>query len=80
MATRTTHPTAEPQPVQLPETGFIRLTQLVKLIPFSRATVWRKVKAGDFPQPVKLSANITAWKAEDVRGWIQAHATEAGAP
>lgn len=72
MAIRTTPPAGTPRPAELPETGFIRLSQLVKLIPFSPATVWRKVKAGQFPQPVKLSVNITAWKAEDVRAWIDA--------
>jgi predicted DNA-binding transcriptional regulator AlpA len=28
------------------------------------------VKGGKFPKPVKLSVQITAWKAEDVREWI----------
>lgn len=72
MAKRTPPPGAGSPPAQLPATGFIRLTQLVALIPFSRASVWRKVKAGTFPQPVKLSERVTAWKAEDVRAWIEA--------
>ena len=79
MAKRTTPPAGITRPAELPETGFIRLPQLVKLIPFSPATVWRKVKAEQFPQPVKLSVNITAWKAEDVRAWIAAQSAEAGA-
>ena len=33
------------------------------MVPFSSATLWRLVKAGDFPQPVKLGERITAWRS-----------------
>lgn len=67
--------------ISLPATGYIRQAQLVgnpgkgilPLIPFSAATLWRKVKNGEFPRPVKLSANVTAWRAEEVRAWMEAH-------
>ena len=59
----------------LPETGFIRQKNLIpNVIPFSHATLWRKVKSGEFPSPVKLSQRITAWKVEDVRKWLEANA------
>ena len=54
----------------IPETGYIRLATLIDFIPFSKSTVWRKVNAGKFPKPYKLSENITAWKAEDIRNWM----------
>lgn len=68
-------------PPNLPATGFLRQSQLVgnkdkgimPLIPFSATTLWRKVKAKQFPEPVKLSENVTAWRVEDVRAWIDAH-------
>jgi prophage regulatory protein len=41
------------------------------IIPISPATLWRKVKVGEFPKPVKLSAGVTAWRVEDVRAWMQ---------
>ncbi len=60
---------------RLPETGFIRKAQLIPfIIPFSNTTLWRKVKAGEFPAPIKISARVTAWRAEDVRAWMQAQA------
>jgi prophage regulatory protein len=68
MATTSQHDTA---PATLPTTGYIRQAQLVPgIIPFSPATLWRKVKANEFPHPVKLSARVTAWKVEDVRAWM----------
>lgn len=40
------------------------------MVPFSSATLWRKVKSGDFPAPVKLSDRVTAWKIQDVHAWL----------
>ena len=55
----------------LPLTGFVRQAQLVPgIIPISSATLWRKVKNGSFPRPVKLGPRVTAWRAEEVREWI----------
>lgn len=54
----------------LPETGFIRLPQVLHIASFSRATLWRRCAAGTFPKPVRLSANISAWRVEEVRAWV----------
>lgn len=44
-------------------------------VPFSSATLWRKVKAGEFPKPIKLGERITAWRVGDVRKWIDVQST-----
>lgn len=54
-----------------PSIAYLRQKGLLQLLPFSPATLWRKVKAGDFPTPVKFSPHITAWKRSDVRSWLQ---------
>lgn len=55
----------------LPADGYIRQSQLCPgIVPFSQATLWRKVKSGKFPKPVKLSDRITAWRVQDVRAWM----------
>jgi prophage regulatory protein len=49
----------------LPETGYVRQTQLIPVIfPFSSATLWRKVKAGTFPRPVKLGPRMVVSQFE----------------
>jgi predicted DNA-binding transcriptional regulator AlpA len=66
----------------LPDSAFIRESQLVQRplkdtlapLPFSAPTLWRKVKDGTFPKPVKLSAKVTAWKVGEVRAWMAAQA------
>lgn len=58
---------------QLPRGGYIRQAQLIPgLLPFSPATLWRKVKNGSFPQPVKLSDRITAWRRDEISDWLDA--------
>lgn len=58
-------------PRDLPATGYVRVAQLIPaILPFSSGTLWRKVKAGTFPRPVKLSERVTAWPAEAIREWM----------
>jgi prophage regulatory protein len=58
--------------------AYLRQAQIVgPLVPFSAATLWRKVKTGDFPAPIKLSANITAWRSTDVYAWLDAKSDQA---
>lgn len=62
-----------------PKTGFLRQSEIIPSpIPFSPATLWRKVKDGTFPAPVKLSERVTAWRVEDVRAWMQALSNDGG--
>ena len=60
---------------------FIRIRQLASApgrngaparigrLPVSQATVWRWVKLGEFPKPVRLGPQTTAWRLEDVERW-----------
>lgn len=58
---------------QLPAVGYLRQSQLIPaILPFSGSTLWRKINAGEFPKPKKLSARVTAWRAEDIREWMAA--------
>lgn len=54
----------------LPETGFVRLPQILKVFPVSRSAFWAGVKDGRYPKPVKLSPRCTAWRVEDIRALI----------
>jgi predicted DNA-binding transcriptional regulator AlpA len=55
----------------IPETGFVRLSQVLTVIPLGKTCWWEGVKSGRFPKPVKLSARCVAWKAEDIHGLIK---------
>jgi predicted DNA-binding transcriptional regulator AlpA len=59
------------RPRPIPETGFVRLQQILAVIPYGKSTWWAGVKSGRFPKPVKLSIRRTAWKAEDIHALIK---------
>jgi prophage regulatory protein len=63
----------------LPDSAYVREAQIVQSssrpnsaapLPFSSPTLWRKVKAGTFPKPIKLSERVTAWKVGHIRAWL----------
>jgi predicted DNA-binding transcriptional regulator AlpA len=60
----------------LPQTGFVRLPQILAVIPIGKSTFWARVRSGLYPQPIKLGANTTAWKAEDIHDLIARLANE----
>ena len=55
----------------LPETGFVRLPQILSLIPISRSAWWAGIREGKFPQGIKLGSKTTVWRAEDSRNLIE---------
>ncbi|MBL0320177.1 MAG: AlpA family phage regulatory protein [Alphaproteobacteria bacterium] len=58
---------------ELPETGFLRVRDILKFIPVGKSTWWEGVKSGRFPKPVKLGPRTTAWRVEDIREFISQH-------
>ena len=55
----------------LPETGFLRLPEVLKVIPVSKSTWWAGVKDGRYPKPIKLGPKMSAWRVEDIRLFIK---------
>jgi prophage regulatory protein len=73
--------TSKEQPVRtssplLPETGFIRKPTVLALAGFGSTKLHYAVKEGSFPAPIKLGPRMVAWRAEDIRSWIE----KTGAP
>ena len=61
----------------IPETGFLRLPQVLSVFPLGKTSWWEGVRAGRFTKQVKLSARCTAWRAEDIRQLIKALSEQA---
>ncbi len=55
----------------LPETGFIRLSQVLQFIPVSKTSWYEGVKSGVYPAPVKLSTRTAAYRCEDILALIE---------
>ena len=52
--------------------GMMRAKQVLELVPFGRASLWKFAKDGTFPAPVRVTGGITAWRNKDVIGWLEA--------
>ncbi len=52
------------------EGGFLRIKQILELIPVSKATWWRGVKEGRFPKAIKMGS-CTFWATEDIKNLIE---------
>jgi prophage regulatory protein len=55
----------------LPPSGFLRLKQVLQVVPISRSTLYQKMKLGTFPRAVKLGPRIAAWRAADINDYLQ---------
>ena len=64
----------------LPETGFLRLKQIIgdpdaeppipPIIPVGKSSWWAGVKSGRYPASVKLGPRMTAWSVESIRDLV----------
>ena len=70
----------EYQMIELPETGFLRLPQIIgdrnanppipPLIPVKKSNWWAGVRSGRYPKSYKLGPRVTVWRVEDIRALI----------
>ena len=59
----------------LPETGYLRLPDVLRLIPVGKSTWWAGVRSGRYPQPTRaLGDRINAWHVSDIRALIESAA------
>jgi prophage regulatory protein len=54
-----------------PGDRFLRLKQVLELIPVGKTTIWRWVQEKRFPQPTKLTARTTVWKLSEINEYIR---------
>ena len=61
----------------LPAAGFVRLPQIVGNpagtgpVPVSRATWYAWIRQGHAPAPVKIGPRAAAWRAEEIRAFVE---------
>ena len=59
------------QQPSIPAYGFLRLPQVLAIIPISKSAWWAGCKTGRFPKPIKLGPRTTVWRAEDITALIE---------
>lgn len=49
------------------EEMFLRLSQVLDIIPISRSCWWKGCKEGQYPTPLKIGARTTVWRAFEIQ-------------
>jgi len=48
---------------------YLRIGDLLKRLPISRATIYRMIKHGKLPKPIKLGSS-SVWIESEINAWI----------
>lgn len=64
------HPVALSREVLLSQSGYLRLSAVLKLYPISKSSWWQGVREGRLPSGIKLGPRTTAWRVEDIRSLL----------
>ncbi len=59
---------------------FLRLSQVLAIIPVSKSTWWAGVQRGIYPKPIRLSARTVAWQRSDILALTRRLAGPDGGP
>ena len=54
--------------------ALLRLSTVESITGLSRSTIYAKLKAQQFVEPVRLGARCTRWRAGDLQAWLAAQA------
>jgi prophage regulatory protein len=49
---------------------YVRIKDVVQITGLSRTSVYRMLKAGNFPKPYNLSERCVAWRISALKEWI----------
>jgi len=52
------------------ERRVMRFREVRGTVSLSRSTVWRKVRDGSFPRPIRIGKSAVGWIASEVQDWI----------
>jgi prophage regulatory protein len=52
----------------------LRLRQVREACALSRSELYRRIRSGDFPQPVSIGRRAVAWRDADIQAWIASRA------
>ena len=59
------------RPRTLPEVGYIRLKEILEIIPVSKSTWYKGIAEGRYPKPTKrFGPRIAAWDIRDIRALL----------
>lgn len=50
--------------------AFLRLPEVITRCGLQKSEIYRRVRSGRFPKPVRLGARATVWTESEIDAWI----------
>jgi len=50
---------------------YLRIWHISNQTKMCKSHIWEEVKKGNFPEPIKLSARVTVWDADEIDEWME---------
>jgi prophage regulatory protein len=66
--------------IKQPLDRILRPREVAQLTGLARTTLWRGVRAGTFPKPVRLTPSTIGWCQADLARWLAERRAAAGLP
>jgi prophage regulatory protein len=51
--------------------AYLTLETVMQLTSLGKTTIYKMMRAGDFPERVHVTKRAVRWRAEDIRGWLR---------
>lgn len=59
-----------------PDDRLLTMRELGPLVPYHKVTIYKMIREGTFPKPIRLGPNRVAWPRSEVVAWIAERAAE----
>lgn len=53
---------------------FIKSAEVRRTVGLQRTVIYKRVREGSFPPPIKLGARLNVWRESDIREWMDSQA------
>ena len=50
----------------------LRRVEVERLLGISKATIYARMAAGDFPRPLRIAPNAVRWRRDELMAWLEA--------
>jgi len=64
----------------MPTLKFMRLPEVTDRVGLSKSQIYKMIRTGAFPAPIKLGPQIAVWPETEIGEWQRAVLTGAGKP
>lgn len=52
------------------QTSLLRLPEVQRRVGLGRSSIYRDVKAGTFPAPIRVTPGAVAWVSDEIDRWV----------